>query len=179
MPLDSLRSLGMRTRVYIDTNIFIYAIFRDPKFGKICRTILRDMGSGLFDAYGSILVAIELLGAISKIDPTVASKATNLYFQLPHKILGVNPKILRMASHITDVVNLRYDSIHLAIMIENSIDKIITNDKDDWYRAKTSFKEIKEKLEKEGFESKIRGIEVITPEEYGSFKKALLKNQPI
>ncbi|MEX0569270.1 MAG: type II toxin-antitoxin system VapC family toxin [Candidatus Njordarchaeota archaeon] len=165
----------MRIRVYIDTNIFIYAIFHDPKFGSVCSTILRDMSSGLFDAYGSILVAIELLGSISKIEPAVASKATNLYFQLPHKILSVNPKILRMASYIADIVNLRYDSIHLAIMIESSINKIITNDKDDWYKAKTSFKKIKEKLQKEGFEIKIDEIDVITTEEYRSFKKNIAK----
>ncbi len=165
----------MKTRVYIDTNIFVYAIFHDPKFGDICSRILRDMGSRLFDAYGSILVAIELLGSISKIDPTIASNATNLYFQLPHKILNVNLKTLRIASHITDIVNLRYDSIHLALMIENSVDRIITNDKDDWYRAKNNFKKIKEKLEKEGFKIEINNINIITPEEYRLFEETLHK----
>ena len=163
----------MKTRVYIDTNIFIYAILHDPYYGEICGKILRDMKYNIVDFYGSTFVAIELLGSLSKIDQHVASKATSLYLQLPHRILSISLKTIKIASIILQIINVKYDSIHLALMIENSIENIITNDTDDWFKIRDHFKDIVEKLEKNGFRIDLNEINVITPNNYEEFKNKL------
>ncbi|HIE32917.1 MAG TPA: hypothetical protein EYP81_02550 [Thermodesulfobacteriaceae bacterium] len=80
----------MRARVYIDTNIYVYAILHHPVYGESCAEILRDIGRGIYEAYGSTLVAIELLGALSKIDARVARRALEDYLSLDIRMLGVD-----------------------------------------------------------------------------------------
>jgi len=126
----------MRIRAYIDTNIFIYAIFHHSQYGKaceriLCERILYDANKYNLEGYGSYLVAIELLGSISKVDPKVASSAVKDYLAMNIKLLEINEIILSIAGLINTIVNIRYDAIHLALMMVNGIDLIITNDLDE------------------------------------------------
>ena len=156
----------MRTRTYIDTNIFIYAIFHHSQYGKVCERILYDANKYNLEGYGSYLVAIELLGSISKVDPKVASNAVKDYLAMNIKLLEINEIILSIAGLINTIINIRYDAIHLALMTVNGIDLIITNDLDDWEKASQKFEDIEKILLKENFEIAISKLNVMSPKDY-------------
>ena len=156
----------MKIRAYIDTNIFIYAIFHHKEYGADCEKILYDVQMGKIEGHGSYLVAIELLGALSKIDPLVAWKATKYYLAMNIKLHKINDLVLNVAGLINTVVNVRYDAIHLALMLLNDTDTIITNDLDDWVRLSQNFDKIRKKLSAENYEVKIRRINVISSQQY-------------
>ena len=157
----------------MDTNIYLYAILHHPQYGQVCAEVLRDLGRGLFDAYGSTLVAIELLGSLSKIDPHIARRALEDYMALPITILELDEAVLMAATLINEVVNVRYDAIHAALMALNGISNIITNDLDDWTRVARHFQDIIDRLRAEGYDVPISTIEVISPDTYVSWRRGL------
>lgn len=164
-----MKKVGKKIRAYIDTNIFVYAITHHPSLGNICAEILRDAYNNVFNAIGSFMVAIELLGSLSKIDANVASRALVDYLSLPFIILPIRIDVLKAAAIINSVVNLRYDSIHLALMILNKIPIIISNDM-DWKKAENNITEILEELNKEGFIIDSYSLKLITPKDYKNWK---------
>ena len=36
--------------IYVDTNVFVYAVENHPKFGRSCKRILEDVEDGKLDA---------------------------------------------------------------------------------------------------------------------------------
>jgi len=167
----SWRKAGMRTKAYVDTNIFVYATIHHPQYGNICAEVLRDVANGVFDAYGSLLVAIELLGALSRIDPVAASRAVRDYFLLTPNVLDLTEKAVKLACLTNEVVGLRYDSVHLALMLLNSVETIITNDVDDWRRAAMRIEDVKKRAELEGFELAFGKLYVVTPDTYAAWRE--------
>ena len=160
-----MRRAGMETKVYIDTNIFVYAVIHHPRYGDACSRILRDMGRR-FEAHGSHMVALELLGSLAKIDPGIARRAVKLYLALDMLIHGIDEEILHMASLINETINIGHDSIHAAIMIANEIPAIITNDLDDWRKLASKYRRVREALEKEGYTVDLEDIEIVSPGNY-------------
>jgi len=161
----------MKTKVYVDTNIYVYAIIHHPTFGEPCKRVLIDIGRNLHEFHGSLLVAIELLGSLSKINSHVARRALEDYLALPLTLLNLNEEVLRLASVVDEVVNIRYDAIHAAIMMLNSVSTIITNDVDDWNHLKDRFDEVLTKVKEKGYDISINKMEVITPDSYEDWKK--------
>jgi predicted nucleic acid-binding protein len=53
---------------YIDTNILIYAIENHPKYGKSCKKILEDVQKGKIKAEASLLVLIDSINVLNKIN---------------------------------------------------------------------------------------------------------------
>ena len=159
----------MKIRAYIDTNIFIYAILHHPIFGNICSKILRDMESKAYEPYGSLMVALELLGSLSKIDPGIARRATELYLTLGINLIPLNEEVLNLALIINEVINIKYDAVHAAIMILNDIPVIITNNVDDWLRLSRNYRQLMEKLTDEGYHVSLDRIEVVTPQYYSKW----------
>ena len=53
--------------LYIDTNIFVYAIENHPKYGKSCARILSDIQEKRIKASSSILVLVELINVLVKL----------------------------------------------------------------------------------------------------------------
>jgi len=164
----------MKIKVYIDTNIFIYAIIHHPMYGEVCSRILKSLKEKKYDAYGSLMVAIELLGSLSRINSTIAKKAMELYLSLDMAILPIDEKILSLASIINEVVNVGYDAIHAALMILNEIPIIITNDKDDWFKLARNFNQIRKAIEGEGYEIGLNEMKVITPDNYLEWYKRII-----
>ncbi len=156
----------MKTKVYIDTNIYVYAIIHHPVYGKYCAEILRDIDRGLYEVYGSILVAIELLGSLSRIDPSIARRALEDYLALGINILGIDEDVIRLASIVNELVNIRYDSIHVALVLLNNVPVVITNDLDDWLRVSKNMHRIVEKMHEEGYTTMINELQVVPPKKY-------------
>jgi len=163
-------------KAYIDTNIFIYAIIHHPSYGALCSRILRDLGKGLYKPYGSLLVAIELLGALSKINPSIARKAVELYLALDMAILPLSEEIIDLSSIVNEVINVRYDAIHVALMMLHNVPVIITNDTDDWLKIAQNYDNIRKKAIEEGYKVNLPRVHVVTPEYYPKWYKNLKIN---
>ncbi len=155
----------MRARAYVDTNIFVYAIIHHPRYGDKCSRILRDLGRR-FEAHGSHMVALELLGSLAKINTSVARRAVKLYLALDMPIHMIDEEILHMASLINETVNIGYDSIHAAIMAANKVPTIITNDLDDWLKLASKYHRVREALRKEGYAVDLESLEIVSPDTY-------------
>jgi predicted nucleic acid-binding protein len=156
----------MRIRAYIDTNIYIYVAIRNIKYFDLCKEILKDVMRGNVEAYGSSLVAIEILGSLSKIDPFIANEALKSYLSMPIKDLEITEEVLLIAAYLNMQVNLRYDAVHAALAIKNNIPNIITNDVDDFKRVKDNFNTIIESLKRVGIKLELDRINIITPDTY-------------
>ncbi len=163
----------MKIKAYIDTNIYVYAIIHHPMYGELCAEILKDTDKGIYEAYGSTLVALELLGALSKINPHAARRAIEDYLSLKLTLLNINEDIIRLAAIINEVVNIKYDSLHAALMLLNNISTIITNDLDDWYRVSKNLGKILEKVKREGYMITVNNLQIISPKEYRKWRKAI------
>ena len=163
----------MRIKVYIDTNIYIYAIIHHPVYGEPCAEILRDISRGFYKVHGSMLVALELLGSLSKISPYVARRATEDYLSLDITMLDIDEDAVRLAAIINEVVNIKYDSIHASLMLLNNVPTIITNDLDDWHKVSRNLDKILEKIKGEGYTTMVNKLQVISPKEYEEWRKTL------
>jgi len=161
----------MKIKVYIDTNIFIYAIIKHPRLGKICSKILKDMESRVYSGYGSHLVAMELMEALSKINPSIAKRALKLYLALNLTIIPITEEVLDLAATINEVVNIRYDAVHAALLMLNNIPVIVTNDIDDWLKLSKNFDKVLLKVAREGYKIDLKKVNVVTPSDYSTWIK--------
>ena len=168
-------------KAYIDTNIFIYAIVHHPSYGEPCSRILRDLREGAYEPQGSLLVAVELLGALSKVRPSVARRAVELYLALDMPILPLNEETVGLASIVNEVTNVRYDAVHAALMMLHDVPVIITNDSDDWLRIARDYSAIRERALREGYRIDLPRIEVVTPDSYPKWHESLRrpKDEPL
>ena len=133
-------------RVYIDTNIFIYVALKDPEFYKRCYSILDMLISKEFIGYGSHLILFELFGALSRINVEAAYEAVNSYLDLPLTILELNRETFNYAKEIAMLSRTTYDSIHAALIAQNRLDAVVTEDIENWSKILRIWAKIKEKF---------------------------------
>jgi len=165
----------MRIKAYIDTNIYIYAIIHHPLYGGLCAEILRDIEGKVYEAYGSTLVAVELLGALSRINPRIARRAVEDYLSLDIGMLDINEDVIRLSAIINEVTNTRYDSVHAALVLLNHVPVVITNDLDDWYKINKRIREIVEEARKEGYDAIIDELQIVSPRTYHEWRESIRK----
>jgi predicted nucleic acid-binding protein len=121
---------------YIGTNIFIYSALAHPVYGESCKQIVDDIQNQKIKAYCSFLVPIELLGALSRINPQKAGLALQAFFSLPINMLVVDEQVMQEAAKLTGESGVGYDSVHAACMCLKGLDKIVTEDAGDWKKFK-------------------------------------------
>jgi len=138
-------------RAYVDTNIFDYVALRHPTLGRACKKITDDIRDGVLEAYCSYLVPIEILGSLAKVDRRIADGAILAFFSFPVRLIPVDNRLLRKASEIMLKTGLTYDSIHAAAAKRAEVNAVITEDTRHW--------------------SKIEGVEIIRPLDYGRVRK--------
>ena len=117
-------------RVFIDSNIFIYAAQSHPQFGKACKNIIEDIESRKIEATTSVINIIESAEVIDRnSNRKVALAVLELLLALPMDIEDV------VKEHEVDALSLfssskaNYsDIVFVAVMKEKFIDTIITND---------------------------------------------------
>jgi len=170
-----LKGPGMRIKAYIDTNVFVYAVIHHPELGEACSEILRDFKKEKYSACGSLMVAVELLGSLSRIDPIVAGRAVKLYLALGLDMLPLNVEVLGLASLINEEVNVGYDAVHAAIMMLNSVPVILTNDVDDWLKLSKQYSRVSKRAKQEGYDIRLEKLEVVAPKRYSTWIKTLIK----
>lgn len=152
-------------RAYIDTNIYDYVALRHPVYGKACREILSDVYERKLEAYGSILVAIEILGSLAEIDTKIAAGAVNAFLSLPIEMVPIDNRSIEMAASIALETSVSYDSVHASAMAKAGVPTIITEDFEHWSRISTRWMKIRDKMSIE-----FKEIEVVRPTEYVRWK---------
>jgi predicted nucleic acid-binding protein len=123
--------------IYIDTNVFIYAIENHPKYGSRCKKVLKDMENGRIKAAGSILVLVEIINVLNKLNKELRHSARQLDVSLniaaieslPITWLDLNLPIIERAAQYNYAINA-IDYIHLATMELNQVNEIISADGD-------------------------------------------------
>jgi len=143
-------------RVYIDTNIYIYVALKHPDFYKKCYNVLDMLVSKEFTGYGSHLVLFELFGSLSKIDVEAAYEAVNSCLNLPLTMLEANRDTFTYAREIAMLSRVTYDSLHAALVAQNGIDLVVTEDLKDWCKILAAWPKIKRKL-------RVKDLAVLSP----------------
>lgn len=124
--------------MYIDTNVFIYAIENHPKYGGRCKEILQDIEGGRIKVAGSVLVLVECLNVLNKFNKGLkqsTGKQLDIGMNiaaiesLPIVWLDLNLAIIERAAEYNYAINT-INYIHLATMELNQITEILSADGD-------------------------------------------------
>jgi len=109
---------------YLDTNISIYAIENHPKYGESCKRILQDVESAKLKVCSSMLVLVEFLSVLKKINEILENrrretldirKNIDAVLSLPIVWFDLNFLIIKRASEYEFNVS-GVDYIHVASM---------------------------------------------------------------
>ena len=118
--------------IYIDTNVFVYAIENHPKYGAACKKILIDIMNKEIDAACSVIVLAELLNVLVKMrkltgDKLDVRKSINAVLSLPITWFDLNFFVLENAADYNYKIS-GIDYVHIATMEIHSIKKNISAD---------------------------------------------------
>jgi uncharacterized protein len=123
----------MKAMIYLDANIFIYALGNVDKKTQNCINILRKIVRNEVEAYTSVLTWDEFLYSIRKqVGKQKALDESSKFLNLPNLVfLDANNEVLLKAQELSEKYNLKpRDAIHAATAIKNKIPKIISDDSD-------------------------------------------------
>lgn len=122
--------------IYVDTNVFIYAIENHPRYGAGCKKILEDIQEGRLEAACSILVLVELINVLKKINDILSRERKSILnlranieavMSLPVTWLDLDFLVIeRASSYSYDVGGIDY--VHISSMELDSITEIISAD---------------------------------------------------
>ncbi len=118
--------------IYVDTNVWVYAITADPKFGKKCRQILEELEKGKLDAMISVQVLSEVSDVLYRrfgFRDTVKHVIAILSY--PIELIDLTPDIVvKAAEYSRDYGILPYDGIHIASAVSSLAAEILSADKE-------------------------------------------------
>ncbi len=121
----------MKEKLYLDSNVFVYASTSIEKEGNAARLILKKIKNGEVEGATSILTVDEILWALQKmIGKESAHSITTEILVFPNLTLvdatkGIVADALKL--YLQEKADPR-DAIHLATMNFKSINKIVTED---------------------------------------------------
>ena len=124
--------------MYVDTNVIIYAVANDAKYGAACKRILLDLETGKLKACASVLVLVETINVLTKINKLldVAGKAEldirkniDAILSLPIIWFDLNFLVIKRAAEYKYKVS-GVDYVHIASMELNSVSELISGDKE-------------------------------------------------
>ena len=123
---------------YIDTNIIIYAIAKDEKYGASCKRILLDVEAGKLNVCASMLVLVETINVLAKINRMLETagkaeldirKNIDAILSLPILWYDLNFLTIKRAAEYKYKVS-GVDYVHIATMELNSVREIVSADKE-------------------------------------------------
>ncbi len=124
--------------IYLDTNIIIYAIENQPRYGGVCKKILSDIESGKLKVCASILVLAEVLNVLVKINKLLQAegkkqldirKNIDAILSLPLTWFDLSFFVLKKAAEY-DYLTSGVDYVHIASMELNSVVSILSADEE-------------------------------------------------
>ena len=119
--------------IYLDANIFIYALGNIDKKTSACIKILDKITKGEIEAFTSLLTWDEFFHAIRKQMPReTAVSESKKFLQFPNLIfLKVDEIVITKAHELISKYNLKpRDAIHAASALVNNIKEIASDDPD-------------------------------------------------
>ena len=124
--------------IYLDTNVIIYAIANDEKYGKSCKNILLDIESKKIEVCASTLVLVEVINVLNNLNKILKKEnkkeldiKKNIDSLLSLPIIWFNLDLFiikRAAEYKYNIIGVDY--LHLASMEINSVTQIISADKE-------------------------------------------------
>lgn len=122
----------MIKKMYIDSNIFIYATLDTEQLGKQCRTVIKAINQQKITCASSYLVIDEVLWILKKqIGRADALTIIKSILSLPIKWIDVNNTVIINLISLFEQTTLDpRDTLHLASMKELALSTIITEDSD-------------------------------------------------
>lgn len=127
--------------LYLDTNIFIYLSDKTEPHHKICTQLIRECRKNSIQIITSAETIQEIIHLAKNTKQlTKGIKMSKNCLKIVEYILPVNEEVINIYLQFT----AKYrnagsrDLIHLAVCVENKVDRVVTFDKDF-----TKFKEIK------------------------------------
>ncbi len=124
--------------IYVDTNVIVYAIENHPKFGASCKKILEDVEDRKLEACCSVLVLVELINVLKKLNDILLRQGgrklsikdnIEAVMSLPIVWMDLDFLVIEKASTYAFDIN-GVDYVHIASMELNSINEILSADKD-------------------------------------------------
>ena len=122
-----------KEKIYIDSNIFIYAAINNETMGKKAKNFISEIKDGKYKAYTSTLTVDEFLWRVQKeVGKELASESAIIFSTLANlELISIDTKIITNAIEIYKIEKLDpRDSIHLAAMKEKNISIIVSTDPD-------------------------------------------------
>ena len=119
--------------VYLDANVFIYAVLGSLAETQKAQGVLSQVASGSLHAFTATLTVDEVLWVIQKhASRDVAGKAADIFFITPNlDMVNVDQQIIGSATEIYKTTNLNpRDSIHIAVMKAKRIRTMMSTDTD-------------------------------------------------
>jgi hypothetical protein len=119
--------------LYLDSNVFLYAILNDEELGERARNLLRQVQLGKENASSSALTFDEIVWVVKKYRTLKdAIRAGEAFLNFPNlKLITVNGDLLALALNLIKKHGLRpRDSIHAASAIANKTEVIVSTDED-------------------------------------------------
>lgn len=117
--------------VFLDTNVFLYAIGAQHPLKAASQRVLEQVGEGTLDAVTSTEVIQEILYVLGRRGlRETALKLARHTIELLDPILSVTQADMSSACDITDrypTLPIR-DAVHAATMLNNGISDIVTSD---------------------------------------------------
>ena len=118
--------------IYLDANVFIYAVEGFPKYAKLCAGILQSIEDMKIHAVTSELTLAEVLARPLK-DQKLAIAAVYqelIRSQFDLKVVPISREILIAAAYLRATLNCRLpDAIHLATAQQYGSEFFLTADK--------------------------------------------------
>jgi uncharacterized protein len=122
-------------KVFIDTNIPMYAAGKDHPHKNSCKEIMMSAATGKLKAYTDVEVFQEILYRFFYINraETGYHIFDNFFRIMEGYILPVTPRDISLTRDLSETYkNSKLsprDFVHLAVMLNNDIEQIITTDK--------------------------------------------------
>ncbi len=123
-------------RRFIDSNIFVYLLSRDPRFSSRALAILEDAEQGLYEAYTSTLVVSQVLAHLER---RGRPKAMRLFLEYldesPVRVVDTLYEDYTVALRLADEHRLPFhslwDDLVIAVQMQRlGIREIYSNDSD-------------------------------------------------
>jgi predicted nucleic acid-binding protein len=129
--MNSLASL-IGGRIYLDANIFIYAVEGFPKYQELCEGLLKAIDDGAIQAVTSELTVAEVFVKPLR-DQNLAAVSTyeELLQNRPSlSLVPVSRVVLRQAAELRAQSNGKLpDAIHVATALQSGVNIIVTADR--------------------------------------------------
>jgi len=123
---------------YLDTNVIVYAIENHPRYGEGCKRILEDVESGKLRVSCSMLVLVELISVLKKLNGVLSKQGgkelviednIEAVLSLPITWIDLDFLIIEKASAYSFNIG-GVDYTHVASMEISSITEILSADRD-------------------------------------------------